>query len=620
MTNSKTIDSEDLNIAKVFQSFYRVPDYQREYVWGEKDAQGERGDEVEQFLHDIHTEFEQATKDNAPEYFIGTIVVCEGKDGVFDLIDGQQRTTTSFLTLCAIRDTMADLDLEIPSTLSDQISSSSTNWEGETVKRMRLDLQYEDASDVLSDYGEGKGYEARREGTRSIRNLANAYDAIREFLKDEFADNGAELKRFHGYFTNKVKLIRIQTPSVSRALKIFETINDRGVGLDAMDLLKNLLFMNAKEEQFAKLRTEWKELSQELYHAGEKPLRFLRYFILASFNVKEAKLREEEIYDWLVKANDQTNHSKDPLGFAAMLKSGARDYRHFAKGENPAGKFEHGLHNTRALGGSAIKIHYILLLAGRQLDSANFTRLCDGIEQVMCTWLIAEVTAKDYERVIIQAAKVLREVKTEADFEAFYARYIEGQKAIHRDKFVEALRSIKVGDVRQFRLKYLLAKFTQYFDIEAYGTAGNDRLSDYLISKNEIEHIHAQDPDEESKSEFGEGAGDPSHIQRLGNLILLEKSPNAVASNAAYSKKAAVYPSSKFLLTRCQCSLLQIGQSDQITKTMAHLNPAPVWNAIAIEERQNWYAETALDVWHLRHAAAPSDESELTTEQAEDVE
>lgn len=106
----------------------------------------------------------------------------------------------------------------------------------------------------------------------------------------------------------------------------------------------------------------------------------------------------------------------------------------------------------------------------------------------------------------------------------------------------------------------------------------------------------------------------------MGNLILLEKSPNAVASNAAYSKKAAVYPSSKFLLTRCQCSLLQIGQSDQITKTMARLNPAPTWNASAIEERQNWYAETALDVWQLRHAAVPNDEAELVSSGIEDPE
>jgi uncharacterized protein with ParB-like and HNH nuclease domain len=34
-----------------------------------------------------------------------------------------------------------------------------------------------------------------------------------------------------------VKLIRIQTEDVAKALKIFETINDRGVGLNSMDLL-----------------------------------------------------------------------------------------------------------------------------------------------------------------------------------------------------------------------------------------------------------------------------------------------------------------------------------------------------------------------------------------------
>ncbi|WP_228772815.1 DUF262 domain-containing protein [Cupriavidus necator] len=35
--------------------------------------------------------------------------------------------------------------------------------------------------------------------------------------------------------------IQIST-DVSSALKIFETINERGVGLNPMDLLKNLLF------------------------------------------------------------------------------------------------------------------------------------------------------------------------------------------------------------------------------------------------------------------------------------------------------------------------------------------------------------------------------------------
>src|ERR1700719_255362 len=92
-----TIVSEDMTLRRVFQDFYKVPDYQREYVWAEAGPKGERGDEVEQLLKDIQREFESATKDDAPEYFIGTIVVCPSGQNVFELIDGQQRTTTAFL-------------------------------------------------------------------------------------------------------------------------------------------------------------------------------------------------------------------------------------------------------------------------------------------------------------------------------------------------------------------------------------------------------------------------------------------------------------------------------------------------------------------------------------------
>jgi hypothetical protein len=77
-----------------------------------RDPKGEGGEEVEQFLSDIYTEYLNATKDDAPEYFIGTIVVCRTDDEVYDLIDRQQRTTTAYITLCAIRDALRDMNAE----------------------------------------------------------------------------------------------------------------------------------------------------------------------------------------------------------------------------------------------------------------------------------------------------------------------------------------------------------------------------------------------------------------------------------------------------------------------------------------------------------------------------
>jgi uncharacterized protein with ParB-like and HNH nuclease domain len=31
----QSIQSDDMTLKRVYQDFYRVPDYQREYVWGE---------------------------------------------------------------------------------------------------------------------------------------------------------------------------------------------------------------------------------------------------------------------------------------------------------------------------------------------------------------------------------------------------------------------------------------------------------------------------------------------------------------------------------------------------------------------------------------------------------
>ena len=66
MMDGKKIDPQDKSLKALFQDFYQVPDYQREYVWGETDAKGEGGEEVDQFLNDIYNEYQNATKDDAP--------------------------------------------------------------------------------------------------------------------------------------------------------------------------------------------------------------------------------------------------------------------------------------------------------------------------------------------------------------------------------------------------------------------------------------------------------------------------------------------------------------------------------------------------------------------------
>jgi len=447
-------------------------------------------------------------------------------------------------------------------------------------------------------YAEGKGRAANKELTRSIRNIGNAYLTIREFIASTLENDPASIRRFHGYLTNKVKIIRIQTPTIAKALKIFETINDRGVGLDAMDLLKNLLFMNAKEAEYSKLKDVWKQLTDEIYAANEKPLRFLRYYLLATFEV-DGKLREELIYDWFQKNEKLTKHTTEPLKFAQRLLEAAKAYRRFANGMNASGGAERGLSNTRTLGGQSIKQHFIILMAGRHLNPESFTTLCDEIEKTMFVWLISGTMGKEYERRIIDAAHELRTV-TEDRFGDFVQKHFKKERSALAMTFRQKLLSLKVGDIRQFRLRYLLAKLTQHIDLLAYGPSqGRDNLDDYVSGGNDIEHILPDSGDLEAVTEFGEGGSDQEIVQRLGNLLLIEKSINRAIQNVRYSSKIKTYPQSKFLMTRCQAEKTsgQVGVADKITKAVEQLKVFPRWNKAAVEERQSFLAQLASTVW-----------------------
>ena len=137
--------------------------------------------------------------------------------------------------------------------VSGLVSTSYTNSDGDTISSLKLEPRYENASEVMQKIVE---INADPESTKmavqtsgiksfgSLENVLNAYDTIYRYLKDNYADK-AKLKKYWGYLANNVVFIQIST-DVSSALKIFETINERGVGLNPMDLLKNLLFTHVK--------------------------------------------------------------------------------------------------------------------------------------------------------------------------------------------------------------------------------------------------------------------------------------------------------------------------------------------------------------------------------------
>lgn len=274
--NIMKIDADVKTITKLKDYFFLVPDYQREYVW-------KPDDEVEQFLNDIENEYVPNNQEQR-NYFIGSIIIVGNKDK-YDVVDGQQRLTTIMLSLCVFRDILKSAILNpkqqkyfqnVEELLYDfDIESDET--------RMRLELQYEESHDFLLKLIQNQEYIG--ESTPSIKKMKSAYDRIFERFKQYLVNDVDDLIDFIKYFLTKIELVVIESQDLSSALKIFETINQRGAGLNAMDLVKNLLFSHTKENDFSKIKEIWKEITRNLQECGEdqNPLRFLRYFLMSRY-------------------------------------------------------------------------------------------------------------------------------------------------------------------------------------------------------------------------------------------------------------------------------------------------------------------------------------------------
>lgn len=585
----QTIHSQDINVADVFQAFYAVPDYQREYVWATE--------HVEHLLSDIYGEFTDNDPAVSPEYFIGSIVVCLGNDSVLELIDGQQRMTTLFLILCAIRDHMKELGEALPGAIGSQIADTTTDAAGRDHFRYRLDLQYEDSGDILVRIAQGDLDGTDGTETRSISNICNAYKVALAFLRREFGEEAVVLRAFYGYLINKVKLIRIQTKDVAKALKIFETINDRGVGLDSMDLLKNLLFMKASRDEFEKLKVHWKELQDAIFDMGEKPLRFLRYFIFSRYDVDV--VREDEIYGWFAKNENVCGYSANPIGFAKELIRSARGYQRFLNGQDESGIKNQYLENLKLLGGQAARQHLILLLAGRHLTGRLFDQLAREVEELFFVYVITREPTRYFERNFARWAVELRTITDDTGLADFIVRRFVPAKAELSARFDDALRRLYVDSVQKYRLRYILAKLTQHIDLRAYGeTEGTKWLSRYTGGGFEIEHIQPQRPSEEAAREFGE-SDDQYIADRFGNLVLVEKSINSSLGNRPYSQKRNVYRQSQLLMTKALAERPKVGAYTKIDAAVEKLDPIVEWNEAAVVERQNQLASLARSVWRL---------------------
>lgn len=582
---------EHPTIEEVFKDFYEVPAFQREYVW--------KVEQVEALLSDaLEALFDENGSPTQSEYFIGSIVSYKADD-IFQLIDGQQRITTLFIILCAIRDMRKDLkDSESISFLESMIFAQYQTSEGTARERLRLKPLYEDAGDILQCLASSNEVKSRTDKLpASAKNMLEAYNTAIEFLDEKFGNDVALLRRFQASFTRRVRLVRIQTGSISEALRIFETINDRGIGLNSLDLLKNLLFMQTKSDEFDRLTQIWKEMVHtiEKTKKGEKPLRFLRYFILSQYPDarKNGKpLTEDDLYDWLSDNKEEIGISASPLEYAKKLLNAAKSYElHVA---HPNKNLAHIYQLS-----SRARQHLIMMLATEGMNENEKLEVARHLESLFVGFVLAKEPTKALDLSFANAAPALKEfvsVNVESPQRIEKLRDLLeawSQRELNKIKPRIKVALEQLSLTRKTACRFILSRIAQHID--EICTGHDKSIVDYW--RNHIEHVLPNQPTSDQRESFDKKTDYDIYKQKLGNLTLLESSINCSIGNDFFQDKQEQYLKSSIFMTRSLSKSQSLGETAAYTKAANLLPTYSEWSSSAIDQRHQDLSTIANKIW-----------------------
>lgn len=574
------ITSEIKEIINVFNNnlVYEIPDFQRDFVWGE--------DEVRQLFKDFHedtNDFQIEIKDS-DGYLLGNIVLIEDKKQPNRkiVIDGQQRLTTLSLLYKAVETLLFEkMKGASPSELTKWSKKSSELAKGygilndedmfEAPKiQHHHSLKFGDSYRAIVK--ENETSEDGHEST-SDKKISEVYEILEEEVRQL---DDVQLSKFVTYIKTKVLLIVTTAPSLSKAFQLFEILNNRGKDLEPLDLIKNSLLKFLTSEQNSELEREqfnddWKQFIINLEVSSKRKIEsstFLKHYLIGTKGINMGK---DKLFD---------HFSKLDLNSKQVLEM-VRDFKRVSKvyGELEKKNYDSFIEDTNKmyilLELLKLKQAHTMLIPFYGESDETKEKIVDlairlGASVIFSytqtNYIESEVPAliKDYyknkraegseyalhsfmnglESKIAEKAKLAREAVT--------ARKFENNKGHYNKKGLDLLKFIELYTHNNVHIK----------------TPVKDR-------KLTLEHIlpRTLKDSEYQSAGFSSDAEFKDYLNRIGNLAIIYNTDNSHLSNKLFKEKKTVYANTDFLTTKSLAGNLTTHiKSGKDTKLVSNVN------------------------------------------------
>jgi len=521
---------------------FSIDFYQREYKWQTKQLQELIQDLTEKFLESYEPGEERSAIQGYENYFLGSIILCE-KNGNKFIIDGQQRLTTITLLLVYLKNKLKNEKQKIK--ISSLIFSDVYGKES-------FNIDVEERKECMNALFNNQPYDTTN-APESVLNIVNRYSEIETLFPDEFDEEA--LVFFSDWLLQNVYLVEITAYTDEDAYTIFETMNDRGLSLNPLDMLKGYLLacITDTDKRNSAVKT-WKVWSEKLRVLGkDEDSDAFKTWLRSQYaqTIRERK-RGATAKDFDQIGTEFHRWLKDNATAIKLIKSDDfynfihRDMqfylREFVNIKNASQKLTSGLEPIFYNAKMAFTLQYPLLLAPLVPDDDQKTiqKKCFVVSAYLDTliarriWNFKSITYSTMQYAMFIVMKEIRGKPLDVLIQLLI------QKLNADTVTFSSNDRLRVHQQNRYYIHHILARITDYVET---ASGMPSRFAEYIAegkNRYEIEHIWSDHPERYS-DEFEHAADFAEHRNRIGGLLLLPKSFNGSYGDLEYADKLPHY-------------------------------------------------------------------------------
>ncbi|MBX9703314.1 MAG: DUF262 domain-containing HNH endonuclease family protein [Silvanigrellaceae bacterium] len=606
----------------ILTKLYALPFFQRAYKWEQKQLAELIEDFQRAFLENYQPTHSRKDVSRYSDYFIGSVITTESDVNSTDkerrlLIDGHQRLTSITLLLCFLQN-CAKEEQEIDDLIKKYVCSLNYGERSFQIKAEndRKIAMEKIISNEAQSFSATPNYENLED---SAKNIIDRYLDIEQVIDENL--KGELLPFFTDWITNKVFLIDIQSASEHQAHRIFVTMNDRGLHLSPLDMLKgNILAAISDDKMRSDALASWETIvAKAIPYGREEMATFIKSLLRAKYaltirdktsgEAQDFELIGDQYHKWaLSNTNLNLNKSQDYFNFTTKT---INKYFEIYKlildnSEKFNQKYKHIYYNAKR--NSTAQILPILSAISEVDTPQKIEEKISIISRYLDAYLTArqinkqEINYDSLKEPLFKLSKELRDQDTKKLNEI-----IEPLKKSALEE-IKKVNTVTYGSHKTQTILFLLSRIADHLELESEYDSANG-FAKYIDRKRssytyDVEHILA-DKFDDHKHDSSAGGSFASKREftelrnNIGNLILLPRSKNQSYNALPYNDKIQYYKLDN-ILSKSLCKKFYERNPKWkkfLTDSKLEIKSVDDFKKIDIEERSNLYAEIAKKIW-----------------------